>query len=366
MRMTGSYLDTVSRTPRVISPFSSRSPALFPVFAMRHVVGAVDTAYGVWWYRKGHVLFLRRALHSHLATAPDAIVYAQCPGSAAAALRARTTQPVVMVVHFNFSEADEAAHSGEIKLGGRLYRSIRAFEADVISRLDGIVYVSEHTRAVVEERVPAAKAVPSRTVHNSVPLIRRDPVAPIADLITVGALQRRKNQGYLLDVLSRARRRGHRYTLSVVGDGPERAELERLAHELGVADQVRFHGYQSDPRALMAAHKCYVHTATVESFGLVVIEAMAEGLPVLAGRVGGVAEIVRPGVDGEFWPLDDAEAAATILIDRMADPAALAQMAAHAAVRVQESFSLQTQGGALLDFLDTATVSRPDTCRPTN
>jgi hypothetical protein len=79
-----------------------------------------------------------------------------------------------------------------------------------------------------------------------------------------------------------------------------------------------------------------------------------------------VAEIVRPGVDGEFWPLDDAEAAATILIDRMTDPAALAEMAAHATVHVQESFSLQTQGGALLDFLDTATVSRPDTCRPTS
>ncbi len=366
MRMTGSYLKSVSRPSRVITPFSSRSPALFPVFAMRHVVGAVNSAYGIWWYRKGHHLFLRSVLHSRLAAAPDAVVYAQCPESAAAALQARTTQPVVMVVHFNFSEADEAAHSGEIALGGRLYRSIRAFEADVISRLDGIVYVSEHTRAVVEERVPAVQAVPSRTVHNWVPSISRDPVAPIADLITVGALQLRKNHAYLLDVLSRARRRGHRYTLSIVGDGPERAALERLAGELGVADQVRFHGYQNDPRALMAGHRLYCHTATVESFGLVVIEAMDEGLPVLAGRVGGVAEIVRPGVDGEFWPLDDAEAAATMLIARMTDPSALAEMAVHARARVRESFSPETQGAALLDFLDAATVSKPDTCRPTS
>jgi glycosyltransferase involved in cell wall biosynthesis len=361
MRMTGSYLNSISRPTRVISPFDSRSPALFPVFALRHVVGAVDSAYGVWWYRTGHQMFLRRALRAHLADLPDAVVYAQCPGSAAAALRARTTQPVVLVVHFNFSEADEAAHSGEISRGGRLYRSIRAFEADVMSRLDGIVYVSEHTRSVVEDRVPAVRAVPSRTIHNCVPSIDREPVAPIADLITVGALQQRKNQAYLLEILARARRRGHRYTLSIVGDGPERDALERRTRELGVVDQVRFHGYQPDPRALMAGHTLYCHTATVESFGLVVIEAMAEGLPVLAGRVGGVAEIVRPGVDGEFWPLDDAEAAATILIERMTDPARLAQLAAHAAARVRESFSPQAQGAALLDFLDAATLSRPGT-----
>jgi FkbM family methyltransferase len=356
MRMAQGYLQSVSRRSAVVTPFDSRSPALYPVFAMRHVVGAVNTAYGVWWYRTGHVLFLRRALRSHLAAAPDAVVYAQCPGSAAAALAARTTQPVVLVVHFNFSEADEAAHSGEIQPGGHLYRSIRAFEADVISRLDGIVYVSEHTRAVVEQRIPAAQAVPSRTIHNSVPLISRDPITPIADLITVGALQLRKNHAYLLDVLSRARKRGNRYTLSIVGDGPERAALERLAGELGVADQVRFHGFQADPRALMAAHKCYCHTATVESFGLVVIEAMAEGLPVLAGRVGGVAEIVRPGVDGEFWPLDDAEAAATALIERMSDPALLAQRSVHAAQRVRDSFSPRAQGAKLLQFLDEAAV----------
>jgi hypothetical protein len=71
-------------------------------------------------------------------------------------------------------------------------------------------------------------------------------------------------------------------------------------------------------------------------------------------------------VDGEFWPLDDAEAAATILIARMTDPASLTEMAANASARVRESFSLATQGEALLDFLDGATVSSRDTCRRTS
>jgi FkbM family methyltransferase len=305
------------------------------------------------------VLFLRQALRRCLAGTPDAVVYAQCPGSAAAALKVRTTQPVVLVAHFNISEGDEFAQSGLIKSGGRLHRAIRAFEADVLPRLDGIIYVSEHTRAVVEERLPATKALPSRTIHNSVPMIDRGPVARTGDLITVGALERRKNHSYLLEVLAAARRRGHRYTLSIVGDGPERPRLERLVHEVGVADQVRFHGFQSDPRALMAGHSLYCHTATTESFGLVVIEAMAERLPVLAGRVGGIAEILRPGLDGDFWPLDDAETAATILIERMTDPGTLADRSAHAAARAREAFSTQAQGARLLDFLDEATVRHP-------
>jgi glycosyltransferase involved in cell wall biosynthesis len=286
-------------------------------------------------------------------------VYAQCPGSAAAALKVRTTQPVVLVAHFNISEADEFAQSGLITTEGRLYRSIRAFEANVLPRLDGIVYVSEHTRSVVEGRFPDITAVPSRTIHNSVPMIDRAPVARIADLVTVGGLERRKNHGYLLEILAAARRRGHRYSLSIVGDGPERPQLEARVRELGLGDQVRFHGYQNDPRAIVAGHSLYCHTASVESFGLVVIEAMAEGLPVLAGKVGGIGEIVRPGVDGDFWPLDDVEAAATMLIDRMADPDALAALGAHAAQRARDSFSAESRGGALLEFLDGATVRTP-------
>jgi glycosyltransferase involved in cell wall biosynthesis len=140
--------------------------------------------------------------------------------------------------------------------------------------------------------------------------------------------------------------------LTVIGEGPERSRLESLASELGVADQVRFLGYQPEPRPLLAAHTLYCHTSTTESFGIAPLEAMAEGLPVVAGGVGALPELLRPGVDGSFWPLEDADAAAAVLIAMMDDRPALATMGADAAARAQSEFSSDVLGARLLSFLD--------------
>jgi glycosyltransferase involved in cell wall biosynthesis len=172
------------------------------------------------------------------------------------------------------------------------------------------------------------------------------------DLVTVGALEARKNISYLLEVLAIAARRGRAYSLTVIGDGPDRARLEGRARDLGVADQVRFAGHQQDPRPLVSAHRLYCHTATMESFGIALLEAMSEGLPVVAGRVGGIPEFVRPGQVGEFWPLDDAEAAADVLIALMDDPDALTAMGAKAAALASAEFDADALGARLLGFLD--------------
>lgn len=317
----------------------------------------------MWWYRHWHAYFLERALSADLRRSPRALVYAQCPVSADVALRVRTTQPVVMAAHFNVSQADEWADKGEIPRSGTLFRSIRALEERVLGELDGIVYVSAFTKTILEERIPALREVAGIVVPNPVAVVPGSPARADhgadhgadhrADLITVGALEPRKNQRYLLDVLAAASRRGHRYTLTVVGDGPDRGRLEARTRELGLTSQVRFLGYQPDPRRLMPAHHLYCHTSTMESFGIVLVEAMAEGLPVLAAGVGGVPEVVRPGQDGLLWPLDDAEEAAGLLTGLMEDPSRRAEMAVTAKARATAEFSTEVVGRRLLDFLDT-------------
>lgn len=354
------FLHGTSRSVTFVNPFSSRSPLLYPVFGVRLGIRPVSEPAGVWWYRHWHGRFLEKALARHLAGRSRSVVYVQCPVSAHAALRARTGQPVVMAAHFNMSQADEWAAKGAITPGGALFQSIRAFEERVLAQLDGIVYVSAFSRALMEERIPRLRTVPSVVIPNPVAVATPRP-APgrMGDLVTVGALEPHKNQAYLLRILEAAARRGHRYTLTVIGDGPDRRALEELARELGVSGQVRFVGYQPDPRPLLRGHRLCCHASTMESFGIALAEAMAEGLPVLAAAVGGVPEVVRAGRDGMFWPLDDAPAAANVLIELMEDEPGRARMADAARTRVTEEFSADVVGRRLLAFLDTFTAQHP-------
>lgn len=342
----------LGRDAELVTPFDTRSPLAFPVFAARRVIHPVSSTSGVWWYRYWHGHYLRAALRHRLSRNDRTVVYCQCPVSAQAALEARVSQPVVLVVHFNVSQADEWAEKGEIASDGRLFDSIRRFEEEVLGSVDGIVYVSEFMRAAVHGRVPASRGVPSLVAPNFVDVGRATTEEPQRDLVTLGSLEPRKNQGFILEVLAAAARRGHIYTLTIIGDGPLRARLQQRARSLGLEAQVFFAGYQADPRPLMRRHRLYCHAARMESFGIALAEAMAEGLPVLAAPVGGVAEVVRPGVDGEVWGLEDPDRAADVLIGLLEDRTRLSTLGDGARLGARTRFSREVVVPRLLGFLD--------------
>jgi glycosyltransferase involved in cell wall biosynthesis len=307
----------------------------------------------VWWYRYWHARFLEGTLRKRLAATPDSVIYAQCPVSADVALRVRTSQPVVMAAHFNRSQADEWAGKGDIAKGGRLYWSIQSFEQRVLRQLDGIVYVSEFLRAEVERKISGLATIPAAVIPNPVPIeqTQERQGQPTRDLITVGTLEPRKNHHYLLEIIAEAAGRGHVYTLTIVGDGPERARLEEQARQLSIAHHVRFLGYTRSSASLLGEHRVYCHTSIMESFGIVVAEAMAAGTPVIATPVGGIPEVIRPGVDGVLWPLNDAPKAADLLIDLMEDDARRGQLADSAYLRARSDFSPEIVVKRLVEFL---------------
>jgi glycosyltransferase involved in cell wall biosynthesis len=94
------------------------------------------------------------------------------------------------------------------------------------------------------------------------------------------------------------RDRGVDATLCLVGDGPDRPQLEQLAHELGIARDTLFLGYQEDVGALYDAFDALVLPSGNEGTPVSVIEALAAGRPVVATRVGGIPDVVRDGEDG--------------------------------------------------------------------
>jgi glycosyltransferase involved in cell wall biosynthesis len=88
----------------------------------------------------------------------------------------------------------------------------------------------------------------------------------------------------------------------IVGDGPERGELEAHAEALGVASSITFAGYRSDVRLLMSAFDIYVNSSSYEGVSLTILEAMATALPVVATRVGGNPEVVIDHETGFLVP----------------------------------------------------------------
>jgi len=100
--------------------------------------------------------------------------------------------------------------------------------------------------------------------------------------------------------------------LLVVGDGPERAALEALTTELGIAGRVRFLGHRDDARRLLAGCDVYANSSISEGVSLTILEAMAAGLPVVATNVGGTPEVVAPD-SGVLVPARDPHALASAI-----------------------------------------------------
>jgi glycosyltransferase involved in cell wall biosynthesis len=138
-----------------------------------------------------------------------------------------------------------------------------------------------------------------RYVPNGVDLTRAAAAVPGEGLVvgTVAGLRAEKSVDRLLRAFALAvdQAPGNRPArLLVVGDGPERAALERLAEELGIAGRVRFTGHVAQPLGLIAAMDVFALSSDTEQMPLSLLEAMAAGKPVAATAVGDVAEMLAP------------------------------------------------------------------------
>jgi len=107
--------------------------------------------------------------------------------------------------------------------------------------------------------------------------------------------------------------------LILVGDGPEAPVARELADELGVLDRVTFVGVVDRVAPLLAAADLLLLTSSTESFGLVALEAMASGVPVIASDVGGIPEVVAHGVTGFLAPMGDVDKMAQHAIELLQD-----------------------------------------------
>ena len=128
--------------------------------------------------------------------------------------------------------------------------------------------------------------------------------------------------------------------LLLVGDGPQRGELEALVDSLGIRDRAAFLGIRKDIPDVLAAADVFALTSVSEAASLTLLEAMATGLPAVVTNVGGNADIVRAGIDGLLIPRADAAGCAACFVKLFTSPGLLADLGANARRRAQDNYRL--------------------------
>ena len=118
------------------------------------------------------------------------------------------------------------------------------------------------------------------------------------NLINIGSFVPKKNQTFLLDILLELRERGVRANCLFLGDGPLKTEVQNRAKELGISNQCHFLGNVENVEQYLWQSDVYVHTAYYEPLGLVLLEAMAAGLPVITLDGGGNRDIMMNQKNG--------------------------------------------------------------------
>jgi glycosyltransferase involved in cell wall biosynthesis len=168
-----------------------------------------------------------------------------------------------------------------------------------------------------------------------------------------------KRDSYLLLARALARLRHRPWQLLVVGDGPARLEIEAELMRLG-PDRVRLAGAmaEADLPACYAATDLFVWPAIREAYGLAMLEAEASGLPVVAGRGGGVEEVVRDGATGILTTARDADAFAEATARLLDDPQERRAMGDRAARFVAGERSLASAASMLVSAIEAARLIR--------
>jgi len=295
----------------------------------------------------------------------DIIHASNYPASNAAALiRKRDSAAAIWGCNEPYRDLWLPANGSESYISRAVNRTVggamRRLDVRLVSRLDAVYVNSRYTRALV-------KRIYGRTATIIYPGVDPGLYGPSLDgsdlkehccprgenlILTVSRLYPAKKIDILIKALRRLRDRGERVRLLIIGEGPERDRLQRLAHGLGLAGEVLFEGAvpEEEMRRFYAAADVFAFAAPDEPWGLAVLEAMASGLPVVVPGTAGPAESVEDGVTGLHVAGEDLDEYAEKLGMIIADRELAERIGRSARSKVQKSFTVERMVDSLEAF----------------
>ena len=220
-----------------------------------------------------------------------------------------------------------------------------------------VICISDYARSQVMGLVATEHWGKLRVVHCTVDVDRFRPVERAArgtslEILNVGRAVPEKGQALLIEAVAELIGRGADARLTVVGDGPELAELRALAARLGVAEAVRFTGAigQAEILSYYARADVFAMPSFAEGVPVVLMEAMATGLPVLSTHIAGIPELVDDGESGFLVApgrVDELSSALERVLGASAEERAAMGRAGRA--KVEAEFAMEPVAAQLLD-----------------
>ena len=208
------------------------------------------------------------------------------------------------------------------------YRVLQPLRRDILKHAQAVCAPSQGLKELSEKTDPVSVQVVPNGINTD--LFRPDPErrSKVPTLLSVGRLHAQKNVGYLLNLVSAIKGKTQ-IRAQIIGDGPERSNLEATAAALRITDCVQFSGWLSREAVREAYQSAtfLVHASSYEGMSNVILEALASGLPVVASQIPGNTELIQDGANG-------------FLFDPASNPAQLAD-------RISPLFQDQTNWGRL-------------------
>jgi glycosyltransferase involved in cell wall biosynthesis len=240
---------------------------------------------------------------------------------------------------------------------GRFYPEVYKWKRVLINpllarRTDAITAISEATRqALIKyERLPASRI---EVIYNGLQdhsnlefdlrqLRERWGIGDSDRVLgTISRLDPIKNQRLMLEAFRDVRRRCDNVKLIIVGDGPLRQELEEIARNLGIYDDVIFTGFQVEPYSYIKLIDIFLLSSLSEGTSMTLLEAMSFSKPCVATDVGGNPEIVLDGETGFVTPDRDTKRFSDGIIKLLENPVLMGDFGAAARQRFEQRFSLE-------------------------
>lgn len=234
------------------------------------------------------------------------------------------------------------------------------FKKYSLKRVSKIVTVSENNKKILSELYPKEKAKIS-VIHNGIDTTWwQSQLLRFTDLdrrkikeelflarentliiISIAELHERKGLKYLIEAIPQVAAKFPNIKLVIVGEGPERTELEKLIKKLGIENHATLTGRQKEIPKLLKSSDIFVLPSRREAFGFVLLEAMITGLPVIASNTGGIPEIIKDSKTGLLVKPENSAEIAAALIDLISHPEKREKLAATAHKLLHEKFTAQ-------------------------
>ncbi|MNK23440.1 Alpha-D-kanosaminyltransferase [compost metagenome] len=250
---------------------------------------------------------------------PYDLIHAHHPIAGLAMKEIFPDTPVIQTIHSSYER--ELLLNGTIQEGGPEQKFLTSLYRELEHQTDQMLTVSRSFLDYLSPHVERPDEI--GVISNGFDKKRFKPIPhdnEVAQLVTVCRLVPAKGLDILLEACAKLKSKGHSYVLHIIGDGPIRPELEKMAQDLGIYEETIFYGYTLHPEEFMPFFDIFVLPSRAEAFGSVFAEAALCCLALVGTEVGGIAEQIEHGVGGLLVPSEDSNALASALESVILDP----------------------------------------------